>query len=237
MERTELLTELKKLYNMKEVKNGFPSKESCIEWGNKVAPLLKFNKSYHTAFNKNLSKLYLDLSSYTLIPAFRSMVSQIQMAINELEYDRNDSMENNLSWLTLTDEYGITKRQFGKKISFIKDKYTRSVIFRDIEHAYILAKNGFSKPAVILSGAIIEEMLRQYLIYKNIKPQKNTFNEYIKSCEDNNLLKKAINKLSDSVREFRNIVHISKETTKKHTISKATAIGAITSIFTVANDF
>jgi hypothetical protein len=43
--------------------------------------------------------------------------------------------------------------------------------------------------------------------------------------------------LSDSAREFRNFVHLSKESTKKHSITKAAAKGAVSSIFTIANDF
>ncbi|GAG40581.1 unnamed protein product, partial [marine sediment metagenome] len=47
----------------------------------------------------------------------------------------------------------------------------------------------------------------------------------------------AISRLTDSVRHFRNIVHLQKENNSKITISKATAKGAVTSIFTLANDF
>ena len=51
------------------------------------------------------------------------------------------------------------------------------------------------------------------------------------------LLKLAISRLSHSVRQFRNLVHLSAEKTEKYAISKATAIGAVTSIFTISNDF
>jgi hypothetical protein len=122
---------------------------------------------------QNSHKMNLKLSSYTLEPAFNIMVSQLQMAINELENEEEDqNMNDTYSWLTIAEEMGITKKEFGKRINFIKDKFTRDVIFRDVEHSYILAKKGFSKPAVILAGAIIEELLRQYLIHKNIKTRK-----------------------------------------------------------------
>lgn len=42
---------------------------------------------------------------------------------------------------------------------------------------------------------------------------------------------------TDSLRHFRNLVHLEKETSSKFTISKATAKGAVSSIFTIANDF
>jgi len=153
----------------------------------------------------------------------------------DLEYGEN--MDITYSWSTIADEFGITKKEFGKKINFVKDTFQRKIIFRDIEHAYILAKNGFSKPSVILSGAVIEELLRQFLILKEIKPTNNTFDAYIKACQNNGLLKTAIHSLSNSVRHFRNIVHLEKEKSKKHSIPKATAIGAVTSIITIANDF
>jgi len=141
------------------------------------------------------------------------------------------------NWKAIEREFGITKMGFGRKINFISDDFRRKIIFRDVEQAYVLASLGFSKPAVIIAGGVIEELLRLYLIHKNITPTKNTFDVYIQTCEQNGLLKAGISRLSDSVRHFRNIVHLSKEETKRHTISKSTAVGAVASIFTIANDF
>jgi len=240
MNKKKLLQKFKALFEMKEVKDGFPSQQACIDWANKVGPLLKFNQQYYINFMQNAHKMNLKLSSYTLVPAFNIMVSQLQMAINELENEEEEeeqNMDKSYSWITIAGEFGITKKEFGRKISFVKGGFQRSIIFRDIEHAYILAKNGFSKPSVILSGAVIEELLRQYLIQKKIKPSNDTFDEYIKACQNKRILKNAIHSLSDSVRHFRNIVHIEKEKSKRYSISKATAIGAVSSIFTIANDF
>ena len=140
-------------------------------------------------------------------------------------------------WEEIERDYGISKRAFGMKFNFIPDPFKRNIIFRDVEHAYILANNGFSKPAVILAGGVIEELLRLYLKQKGIKPAKNNFDSYIQACENNGLLKSGINRLSDSVRYFRNIVHLEKEKSSQTTIKKVTAKGAVTSIFTIANDF
>ena len=145
--------------------------------------------------------------------------------------------ESKDTWDDIQNDFDISKRAFGKKINFVTDKYKRKIIFRDIEHAYILAMNSFSKPAVILAGGVIEELLRLYLEQKNISPLSNSFDGYIKTCEQKRLLKSAIYRLSDSVRHFRNLVHLSREKTKKYNISKATAKGAVASIFTIANDF
>ena len=141
------------------------------------------------------------------------------------------------TWHEIEREYGVSKRSIGKMINFIQSQFKRKIIFRDIEQAYVLASNGFNKPAVILAGGVIEELLRLYLDHKGIKPSRNTLNSYIKACEDKGLLKTAIHKLADSVRQFRNIVHLERESSNRHTISKATAKGAVSSIFTIASDF
>lgn len=141
------------------------------------------------------------------------------------------------NWEAIKREFGITKRRFGRSIYFITDQFKRKVVFRDAEQAFVLASLGFSKPAVVLAGSVIEELLRLYLQYKQIKPIKGDFDGYIQTCEGEGLLKEGISRLSDSARHFRNLVHLSKEKTQKDTISKATAIGAVSSIFTIANDF
>jgi hypothetical protein len=140
-------------------------------------------------------------------------------------------------WDQIEKDFDISKKGFGKKFNFVTDQFKRKIIFRDIEHAYILANHGFSKPSVILAGSVIEELLRLYLDHRGVKPSNETFDSYIKACEANGLLKSAISRLTDSVRHFRNIVHLQKEDSSKITISKATAKGAVTSIFTLANDF
>jgi len=141
------------------------------------------------------------------------------------------------NWEAIEGEFGITKRGFGIRINFIRDPLKRTLVFRDTEQAFVLASSGFSKPAVILAGGVIEELLRLYLRHKHIKPIKDDFEGYIQTCQQQKLLEEGISRLSDSARHFRNLVHISKEKTKRHTISKSTAKGAVSSIFTIANDF
>jgi hypothetical protein len=140
-------------------------------------------------------------------------------------------------WQDIEKEYGINKKSLGKQIAFVKDSYKRKIVFRDIEHAFLLANVGLSKPAVIIAGGVIEELLRIYLEAKAIKSKRKDFDSYIKACQDNGLLMNAINKLADSVRHFRNTVHLEKETSSRHSISKSMAKGAVASIFTVVSQF
>jgi len=167
----------------------------------------------------------------------------ISMNSNQDDYSLSDNFKKveqfsaSNAWSEIKKEFDVNKRAFSKKIHFVKDKFKKNIIFRDIEHAYFFAQNGFYKPAVILAGGVIEELLRLYLKYQKISPSDNTFNEYIISCDRKGLFKKGISKLSDSLRDFRNIVHLEKEESSRYTISKATAKGAISSIFTISNDF
>ena len=177
------------------------------------------------------------------IDDFREEVDQPTAAEKKGKLEQIPSSESSVEgkkdsiWQDIKNEYGMDKRAVGKKISFVTDTFKKVIIFRDIEQAYILASTGFPKPAVILAGGVIEELLRLYLQTKALKPTRNDFDGYIKACQDNGLLKLAIHRLTDSVRYFRNIVHLEKETSLRHTISKATAKGAVASIFTVMNDF
>ena len=145
--------------------------------------------------------------------------------------------ESRANWQVIRNEFGVTKNRFGRKINFVSDSFKRKIIFRDVEHAFVLASSGFSKPAVILAGSVIEELLRLYLKHKNISPIRNDFDGYIQTCEQRGLLKDSISRLSHVVRQFRNLVHLSREESSRDTISKATAKGAVSSIFTIANDF
>lgn len=149
----------------------------------------------------------------------------------------SEALSAKANWKDIKTEYDVTKRSFGKRINFVKDPFKRTVIYRDVEQAFVLASAGFLKPAVILAGGVIEELLRQYLKHKNITPINDSFDGYIQTCEQNGLLKAGISRLTDSARHFRNLVHLSKEETKRHTISKSAAMGAVSSIFTIANDF
>jgi len=141
------------------------------------------------------------------------------------------------NWESIRSEYGISKKDFGKKINFVSDSFKRKIIFRDIEHSFVLASQGFSKSALILAGGVIEELLKLYLEYNKIQTKNMRFVDYIKACDDNRLLKRRVSRLTDSIRDFRNLVHLDNEETKSHTVSKATAKGAVASIFTISNDF
>lgn len=148
-----------------------------------------------------------------------------------------ESSDSTKNWNEIKRQYGVSKTQFGKRINFVSDSFKRGIIFRDIEHAFLLATYGFPKPAVTLAGGVIEELLRLYLEYKGISSERNTFESYIQTCEKEGLLKSGISRLSDSVRHFRNLVHLNVEKDRRYTISQSTAVGAVSSIFTIANDF
>jgi len=87
MNKEETLKCLKEFFDTPEVTGGFPSKQACISWANKVAPLLRFNRQYYQQFVYYSQIINHKVSNYTAEPAFRTMVSQVEMAIEELKVD------------------------------------------------------------------------------------------------------------------------------------------------------
>ena len=104
------------------------------------------------------------------------LATYLEREVKEAEIEILDCTAQRLGWSDIEKDYDITKRMFGKKINFVGDQFKRQILFRDVEHAYVLANLGFSKPAVILAGGIIEELLSLYLQHKKIKPNGKTFN-------------------------------------------------------------
>jgi len=143
---------------------------------------------------------------------------------------------SDISWTLIKKEYNIDKTTISKRLSkFIKDDFKRGIILRDIGNAHSLLNLGFYKECVIISGGVIEEILRLYLQSKQITSGR-TFNDYIKSCEKINLIKSGINKLSDFLREFRNLVHLEREKSKDDTLKISIAKSAVSSIFTIMEE-
>lgn len=154
------------------------------------------------------------------------------------ETDNTDHLPSvNEIWVEIHRTHNISKLKFAKRINFIRDSYRRKTILRDVAHAYYLAHHGFHKSAVILAGSVIEELLRQFLISKDILGDKKSFISYIKTCKDHGILKSGINSLNDYVREFRNQVHMRKEVSPKDQIKDTHALGAVLSIFILIEDF
>ncbi len=215
-----------------------------------VSQILK-NKTWCLVYGKEVDNKHQDCEHWMPdSPSIRSQKAIIAGDIKRNLQHQNTATEKkqssnlkitslpvNTIWKEIEKDYDINKRSFGKKINFVSDSFKRIIIFRDIAHAYELANNGFSKPAVILAGSVIEELLRLFLKHKKIKPSNNKFHSYIEACDKNGLIKTGIHRLSDSVRYFRNIAHLENEKSNKDSISKYTAKGAISSIFTIVSDF
>lgn len=87
VDKRERLARLEELFRIPEVTSGFPSKQAGLSWANRVAPLLNFNLQYHEPFLHYLQVVSLNVSNYTAAPAFRNMLNQVEMAIEELKHD------------------------------------------------------------------------------------------------------------------------------------------------------
>lgn len=149
------------------------------------------------------------------------------------QMNKNSSVED--VWESIKADYSVTKNIFGKKINFIKDKKVRSILFRDTEQAFLIMRLGFYKPAVILAGGIIEEILRQLLAKKEKFDNNISLIELIRRCKNLNLISIQGNNVSESTRNFRNAVHIHNEVSKENEIIRSVAYNAYSSIFILIN--
>lgn len=87
MSKQDTLRQLEELFDAPEITGGFPSQSACVSWANRVAPLLRFNQQYYQTFMHYSQIINYNISVYTAEPAFRNMVSQVEMAIHELRAD------------------------------------------------------------------------------------------------------------------------------------------------------
>jgi hypothetical protein len=92
----------------------------------------------------------------------------------------------------------------GKKglFNFVKDKKTKNILTRDCAYAEICIEQKMFKPAIILYGSIIEEILRDKL------KSKDNFETLIDKIEKEKSIEPSLLRKIDFIRDFRNYVHI-----------------------------
>lgn len=156
MDKKALLTKLETLFNMPEVKNGFPSREVCVDWANRVAPLLKFNKQYYVNFAQNAHKMNLPLSSHTLVPAFRVMTSQIQMAIEELRMDIEENEEGPID--SLEQVPYVDKSRLLELRSIVSAQFDMTRLIRILEELNVCHKNHCYISVITLTRALLDHV-------------------------------------------------------------------------------
>ena len=156
MNKIALLRKLEELYGFKEVQDGFPTQQACIDWSNRVSPLLKFNQQYYINFVANAHKMNLPLSAFTMEPAFRIMVSQLQMAIEELKHDiearegENNSKEERDLYI---DEMRLDALKRIPKTDFDLTK-----LIRILEEINLCSRNECYLATILLVRALIDHV-------------------------------------------------------------------------------
>ena len=86
MDPGPIRSELERLLAIPQVRQGFPSKDDALCWANEVAPLLRFNEEYYINFVHPLHELHANISSYSIEPRWRLMLTQVERAIADLKY-------------------------------------------------------------------------------------------------------------------------------------------------------
>lgn len=85
--KKQILKKLEELRNIEQLEKGFESQRDCLNWANKVAPLLKqVSMQNYVNFMPFAQKLNADGISGTIPKSFlNTMVSNLDQAINELK--------------------------------------------------------------------------------------------------------------------------------------------------------
>lgn len=192
MNRKELLKKLEELYSMKEVKDGFPTQQACIEWSNKVAPLLKFNQQYYINFIQNAHKMNLPLSSYTLEPAFNIMVSQLQMAIEQLKIENEMSFSDKDKGNMLETYIDGSRLEEFKCIS--KKDYDLTKLIRILEEINLCNRKGCYLATILLVRALIDHVPPIFVC--------KTFSEVANNYKGSKSFKESMQRLEKSSRNI-----------------------------------
>ena len=120
MSKEDTLKRLEELFNAQEVTGGFSSQAACVSWANKAAPLLRFNNQYYQTFMYYSQIINRNVSTVTAEPAFRTMVSQVEMAIEELKIEISKPKEPEMKSVppdTKTDVIDIKPNFYGLGIN------------------------------------------------------------------------------------------------------------------------
>ena len=187
MNKQSLLTRLEDLFNMPEVSKGFPSQEACVNWANKVAPLLKFNNQYYVNFAQNAHKMNLPLSSHTLVPAFSVMTSQVQMAIEELRMEIEQDGE--VSDDSYEDVPYIDKSRLQELINITATRFDLSRLMEILEELNICYKNHCYISVITLTRALLDHVppifsCKSFSEVTNNVAGSKSFKESMKHLED-----------------------------------------------------
>lgn len=135
----------------------------------------------------------------------------------------------------LLKEYGI---KLNDSMKYFSNDKLINILKRDILNAHKCLSNMLWKPAIILSGGIIEAIFLQEIKkqdastikkafsqtnYSSKEFNKQKFQHLIAVVEQLKLFRTPLTRLSDIVRDFRNYVHIDKELKKEIIINKSYA--------------
>jgi Sec-independent protein translocase protein TatA len=182
------LKRLEDLFQNIEVSERFTSREACLEWSSKVAPLLKYNALIHEEFTRNASFLAHDLSSILLEPTIDKMIYQVRMAIEELkievEDDQDDKQIDNKR-----DEYVDEERLKALK-SIPKDAFDLTKLIRMLEELNICSQADCYMATIMLVRAVIDHVPPIFgcgkfaEVANNIKSHQKSFKESMGHLEE-----------------------------------------------------
>ncbi len=214
MNKKQTLKKLEELFCSEEVKKGFSSKESCMDWSNKVAPLLKFNQQYYYMFLQYAHRVSLPVSSYTIEPALNIMKNQVQMAIEELKMEiERDSSEN---YEEGKKETYINSVRLKELIDITNDKFDLSKLIQMLNEINTCYQKKCYYAVIMLTRALMDHVPPIFNCAK--------FSEVANSYNGGQSFKKSMQHLDESCRNIAD-QHLHYQIRKSETLPNETQIG------------
>ncbi|HXK28010.1 MAG TPA: GGDEF domain-containing protein [Candidatus Binatia bacterium] len=133
MDTRTLIARLKELNAVKDA--GFKSQPACISWANDAAPLLAFNKDFHSAFLEKAAYINtIGLSANLQGTALNFMASILQQAIGALENASNGSQSRIDPLTELLDRGAFDVQILNEIKSAANRREPLALIFVDVDH-------------------------------------------------------------------------------------------------------
>jgi hypothetical protein len=156
MDKKERLRKLEDLLNDSEVSARFTSREACLEWSSKVAPLLKFNSLIYEEFNSHASFMANDLSSVLLEPTIDKMIYQVKLAVEELRVEIESDRDNQQA-VNKPGEY-VDEGRIKLLKSINKDEFDLTRLVRMLEELNMCSREDCHMATIMLVRAVLDHV-------------------------------------------------------------------------------
>lgn len=178
---------------------------------NNLGVIYKENKEYEKALQYFLASKKLDPSDEICARNY----DDTNKKIKDLKNKKYKCISSNLN-IEYFESIGYNEHLINH-LRKIREQELQEILIKDIEECAINIATNQNKSAIILCGSILEAILLNCLLEKNIKKgiigktNKNvkdmSLNELLLTAQNENIISKTTYNLSNFIKDYRNIIH------------------------------